>query len=171
MPTPQRTTTSGGGAGACSEAEVAPVSQLMVEHLVHCDDPTARKTMVSRLRGHLHAFSHEARATMYSQLASSCPFPSFVYLLILWVKEEVLRELAEPPDEVGSRRWFTGPALALQLKAITDGDRGGKVDVVRDYDKVSTAFRGVLRVLASPSCTHCRFGYTLHHGDMDPPNR
>ena len=104
------------------------------------------------LKRYIALFDEGGRHALYCQLLRDCPWPNAVYLLVLWIKEEVVvstaaHDSAEPRT---SEPFFMGANLFQLLLLLTrsSNDPGWTPEQLgRDYDKLAAVANFLLFLL------------------------
>ena len=64
--------------------------------VVSCPNAAARKLLAVALKSTIDLNTAEGKHAIYMQLLQSCPFANVVYMLILWIKDEIISCTATP---------------------------------------------------------------------------
>lgn len=105
-----------------------PIAEALIEGMVRAEARVDRDLGVAALRHYYACLAAQPRQLFLTTLLDACPYDTIVYLLTLWLKEDVLKALAAPPD-VGTgaeaeetralRRFFLGAELHAILGVLT----------------------------------------------------
>lgn len=119
----------------CFLNENIPITTLLLHHAARCADPTERAKVVAVFRAFLACFSHHARYVTYSALLRSQPLQTVVCLLLLMIKDEVLKATNGSEEH---KAFYTGQQLMALLSIVITIDQGTDLDA--DFEKlVATA--------------------------------
>lgn len=102
---------------AVDSAARLPVAQALIEGLVQTSERRLRNRGAGALRRYYERLAPELRQRMLLTLLASCPFDNVAYLLLTWLKDEMLQALQS--DDVALQRVFLGPSLSTIFGVLT----------------------------------------------------
>eukprot|EP00039_Didymoeca_costata_P004809 m.76287 g.76287 ORF g.76287 m.76287 type:complete len:517 (+) comp12549_c0_seq2:139-1689(+) len=124
-------------------AEPAPTVQLFIHHMISTENAEVRNELGMGLRSYFSMCDAAGRYLLYATLLQSCPHPNAVYMLILWVKEEVMKE-TESGKLKNTEAHFTGKKLMQLLGLVMHYDNKSSRQIMEDYDKAASVANLIL---------------------------